>query len=78
MKLNPPETAPRDGTPILACFYLSNSLLYAYWSKSQDSWLAAYIGARDFDTHYYDTDEMLGWLPMPKADDKGNVTCTSK
>jgi len=77
MKLNPPETAPKDGTPILACFYFSTSLLYTLWSKAQHCWLAAYLDAyidtRTFDTRDYDTDEMRGWLPLPTIDDEGNV-----
>jgi len=88
MKLNPPETAPKDGTIILALFNSSRNLAPAIWCLFQD-----HLGEHDFWIHacpLIDKDEpefiygfdsvkhfeweMRGWLPMPQIDEEGNVT----
>jgi|GEM_PF-2477322 len=88
MKLNPPETAPKDGTIILALFKTTKNLVPAVWCLFQDSfgeheyWDHACTAINEdepefiygFDSVKHYEYEMRGWLPMPKIDDEGNVT----
>jgi len=76
MKLNPPDTAPDDGTVILARFAIPG-IVPARWDASEGRWWAAYaLDYSDEDMphanrflcchvrHVY----LRGWLPMPTLD----------
>jgi len=85
MKLNPPETAPRDGSTFLADFGWQ-ALSSTFWNDFKKRWRVAVayprlrirkgevIGAeyRYVNLNIYER-EMVGWLPMPQIDDQGNV-----
>jgi len=80
MKLNPPETAPK-GAMILADF--GHGLVPAIWSSYDKDWSVAEVEAycpgdsydeyRGFTNSEDNRLEMLGWLPLPKIDEDGNV-----
>jgi len=80
MKLNPPETAPKNKF-ILADFGYG-FLLLAIWSEPDSAWSAAMsngnlIGDEEWEM-YFETETFLpqylrGWLPMPQIDDEGNL-----
>jgi len=42
MKLNPPETAPKDGTMILVCFH-NSYLSPAVWSSVFQKWATTFL-----------------------------------
>jgi len=85
IKLNPPDTAPKDGTIILALFKKPKNLVPAAWCLFQDNfgehayWMRAcpsidedepeFIYGFDSVKHY--EHELRGWVPMPKLD--GNL-----
>jgi len=78
MKLNPPETAPKDGTEILAIFDDGQYLHSAVWNNSSSVWMVAF----GLDTGYFavcpfPSDSLSGWLPMPEIDNEGTVTWPS-
>jgi len=82
MKLNPPETAPKDKRfpeEILACFNEGDFLLMsmAVWNDEAGKWLVAQRNRShppsSFETLFRNDRNMTGWLPMPKIDDRGNV-----
>jgi len=80
MKLNPPETAPKNAF-ILADFG-HRFLLLAIWSEPDSAWSTAMSAASQIDGEewemYFETETfqhkyLRGWLPMPEIDDEGNV-----
>jgi len=73
MKLNPPETAPKDGTEILATFYKSKQLQPTVWNIKDAVWLMAFAYEGSFLIFSAQMKAMTGWLPMPTIDDQGNV-----
>jgi len=72
MKLNPPETAPKDGSVILVWFGKYKTPLPVTWSDNAYMWVVD-VGARGAKTHLF-PDSLRGWLPMPQIDEEGNVT----
>jgi len=90
MKLNPPETAPKDGCQFLAVFG-SDAILprLASWVGERTGglpvhcsghldmhghWAAVVSTSSGFITMYWKEENLHGWLPMPKIDEEGNVT----
>jgi len=84
MKLNPPETAPLDGTMFLGRFVISkhleylvhkNDLLPTMWSVATCHFRAVknIKGLGRFSNQCLQLCELRGWLPMPQIDDEGNV-----
>jgi len=74
MKLNPPETAPKKATAIMAC--VNGIDLYpAVWNVAAKVWLVAYatLGGH-FAVCPIPYKSVTGWLPMPQIDEEGNVT----
>jgi len=80
MKLNPPETAPKDRV-ILADFGYRH-LSPAIWSPYGERWCIAAIAQAEygdeepemyFENECFMSPRMRGWLPLPKIDDEGNV-----
>jgi len=78
MKLNPPETAPKNAL-ILAAF--GTDLFPAVWNERSCAWDLACVeslidGGRkwyEFELDEKEREEITGWLPMPTIDDEGNV-----
>jgi len=73
MKLNPPETAPRDGTTIL--IHLDKlKICPAAWSVSDHVWMVAHA-AKEWQFRVFPVSHkyVTGWLPLPQIDDEGNV-----
>jgi len=89
MKLNPPETAPKDGagTAIMGDFG-TDRIMYAVWNGYEQKWLCAFSQSKCYmplpkgDFHiektYHPHSDLRGWLPLPTIDDEGNVKCASK
>jgi len=78
MKLNPPETAPKDEL-ILALFGQVKYLYPAVWNDRYGIWefaVRAYAprgnGSQVEAEEEWDN-ELTGWLPMPQIDDEGDV-----
>jgi len=78
MKLNPPETAPRDGTMILA--KSEEGIFRAAWSECHRYWIVGKFIKNSgkpasifFKVSGFKHEEMIGWLPLPAIDDEGNV-----
>jgi len=74
MKLNPPQTAPRDFTLFLADFGYP-WLLPTMWNPVDSKWVVATIQTGLFNGEYNDnyfesdreeSDALLGWVGMPK------------
>jgi hypothetical protein len=72
-RLNPPETAPKDGTPILGAFGWMR-LQPAVWSKADGTWQTAAncFGESEESETWWETDYELecsirGWLPWPEV-----------
>jgi len=74
MKLNPSETAPRDGTVILGHFYRAKQLWPAKWSTRSGKWHVAAYGPYGFLSTYAEEDDLTEWVRLPKIDYEGNVT----
>jgi len=79
MKLNPPETAPKDGTLILAKFG-RRELEPAVWISRYREWkVSRFHKPKDwgdlptFVCWEFEEDKLRGWLPLPNIDDEGNV-----
>jgi len=75
MKLNPPETAPKNGITILG-FFDQDYLLPATWLFGRKKWAVALAGGDEDDGFFNDhkSDESLrGWMYLPDVDDEGNV-----
>jgi len=76
MKLNPPETAPKNGNVFPAYFKLG-PIRPAIWNDKYGV-LVTVLGMGQDDTYFEsqdrNPDEMIGWLPLPTIDDEGNVT----
>jgi len=80
MKLNPPETAPKNEV-ILADFGEGN-FMPAIWNPADRNWSTVLTVDTDPrfppQTVYFEDTAMeprflRGWLPMPQIDDQGNV-----
>jgi len=77
MKLNPPETAPRDGSLFLARFARRTRLVPAMLVLKEDfpaRWVEAKYDDYGFYNQPYDESDLTGWLPMPQIDKEGDVT----
>jgi len=75
MNLNPPETAPKNGTVILASFAgWGDSLTIAFWDELRANWFAVeQVVARNpryrcFDNRHYSDSSLRGWLYMLEID----------
>ncbi len=74
MNWNPPETAPKDGTPILGDFgYITAS--YAVWDEYEKEWCITTIQACEMEsgitntwleTDYEKMEGLKRWMPIPK------------
>ena len=72
MKLNPPETAPKDGTQILGHFYYRWFCL-AVWNPFSEEWVICqlegnYVGGLEdlsFTNEYIKHEDLVGWIPLP-------------
>jgi len=73
MKLNPPETAPRDGTGILISFD-QKPMRYAFWNRTYERWIVAFYQEGEFISPHIRHERLDCWLPMPQIDNEGNVT----
>jgi len=77
MKLNPPETAPKDAL-ILAAF--GTELHPAVWNEHRLIWMIVEVSTVFCPSRYWyeleiderEREEIAGWLPMPIIDGKGN------
>ena len=72
MKWNPPESAPKDGNPILADVCLPWAVV-AVWNTYEHKWTYASLQACEMhdntlDTYFENEQEstIKGWLPMPE------------
>jgi len=85
MKLNPPDTAPCDGTMFLGRFVIREYLKYVVheddllptmWSIATCNFraVANVKGLGRFSNQCFQICDLRGWLPMPQIDDQGNVT----
>ena len=72
--LQPPDTAPKDGTLIMADF-LHRAPVTALWNGHEQQWVAASVNAnlingewKDmyFENEYHEHSELIGWLPLPE------------
>ena len=75
MKLNPPETAPKDLTVFLGKFNWC-MLLPTCWNPIDGKWVTAVLQACGEDENHSDTYfeneqeselSLKGWLPLPEA-----------
>jgi len=78
MKLNPPETAPKDGRTILAVFEGGKYLHSAIWHNDSQTWTGNWVVALGLDNGFFSITprpykKLTGWLPMPQIDGEGNV-----
>lgn len=80
--LQHPDTAPKDGTTILADFGYP-SLTVAVWNAPSGKWVAAELHADLYQGEWNDTyfqnehepqEAMRGWLPFPVVRTGGNVS----
>jgi len=68
MKLNPPETVPKNGTMILGLFDFSEALYPATWLFERKKWAVALVGGDEGDGFFnkHKSDESLrGWMYLP-------------
>jgi len=82
MKLNPPETAPKDGSVFLGRFgcrlYLQAAMYTTFEDEDSDRpwhWVAA-LPVKERGSllnQVFGPYVLTGWLPMPKIDEEGNV-----
>jgi len=63
--LRPPETAPKNGTVILAFFSPYRIMKSAFWCEEEDGWVVAFQENDDFKSHLYSRESLRGWMPMP-------------
>jgi len=85
MKLNPPETAPRNAL-VLGHFKGMTTMIPMTWDYVFACWVVprekAQVyrdrsndrGAVSFRNDDLHPDALIGWLPLPQIDDEGNVT----
>jgi len=83
MKLNPPETAPRDSL-VLGHFKGMASMIpmawdyvFACWSVPREKaqvYRSNDRGAVSFRSDALHPDALIGWIPMPRVDEEGNAT----
>jgi hypothetical protein len=73
-KWNPPQTAPKDGSPIIGDFGYPWPL-FASWNQYDEQWITAVLQAcpmvNDTNDSYFENEpqadkELLRWVPMPK------------
>jgi len=72
MKLNPPETAPKDNYMFLGFFKTK----YGYptrWHAATNEWITAIEDEKAFANASYPAKALTGWLSLPKIDDEWNV-----
>ena len=71
--MNPPYTAPKDGTPFLADMGWAY-LVVCIWNAAVDKWVYAnlqvnlYHGQWNdtyFESEWEEESELKGWIPMP-------------
>lgn len=71
---NPSDTAPKDGTTVLAAFSGYPFVLPAVWCAPSDKWCCALpqvgLFGGDWDDWYFECEyephsNLKGWLPMP-------------
>jgi len=77
MKLNPLETAPKDGRTILALFEGGKYLYSAIWCNDRETGTGCWTVALGLDNGFFSINplpnrKLTGWLPMPQIDDEGN------
>jgi len=73
MKLNPPETAPRNVGTIMVCLHGLN-LYPAVWNDRQEVWLVVHGTAEGyFNIRPVSHHSVTGWLPIPRISAKGNL-----
>lgn len=77
-RLNPPETAPKDGRPFLGDFGWP-CLLMAIWNESDEQFCVCYPqtcelanGTIDnyFEVEWENAKDLKGWLPLPGKEGK--------
>jgi hypothetical protein len=71
-RLNPPETAPKDGKPILARFDRSFEIFPAVWCGYTSSWRVCHNCTGEDKAAWWETDwdlqvSLRGWLPWPEV-----------
>jgi len=70
-RLNPPETAPKDGTRILADFGYDDGLRMAVYSRVEEIWHTATgrvrYGEAWTETGWEMPEKLVGWLSWPEA-----------
>jgi len=82
LKLNPPETAPRDEL-ILGRFHSRRGPHPTIWDSFREWWVVLTLSQtlhlgmgkteRVFRSAFFPEQALRGWLPMPTIDDQGNV-----
>jgi len=83
MKLNPPETAPRNSL-VLGHFKGVAAMIPMIWDYEYERWIVPWLmeeaceGSsgvmRVFRNNYFRSGALTGWIPMPGVDEDGNVT----
>jgi len=79
MKLNPPETAPKDRLILADLGHPYIRLFPTVWNKYNGTWEIFRVSRTQMfngsvlDHAAEDSDWLLGWLPMPQIDENGNV-----
>jgi len=63
MKLNPPDTAPKDGSGILISFN-NKPITQAFWSKANEKWNVAFCQHGRFTNIRIRHERLTGWLPL--------------
>jgi len=74
MKLNPPETAPKDGSVFFGHFYRTQQLWPAKWDVTPGKWSVVGYANRGFLAMHVDEQDLTEWTPLPTIDHEGNVT----
>jgi len=82
MKLNPPETAPRDKRfpDVILAYFKQDDFHFmcaAVWNAVVGKWIIAQRNRShppsSFETLFIGDGNLTGWLPMPQIDGEGNV-----
>ena len=76
--MNPPETAPRDGTVFLAHIEGCPWMVPCVWNDALKMWnyanLAQYPISKGVERYFENecrlADALLGWLPMPEIENE--------
>jgi hypothetical protein len=76
MTWRPPETAPKDGTPILALFTGYPWGVACLWNEVDKEWVYALAQANlfhgEWNDNYFENEraaehELRAWMPIPEA-----------